>query len=122
MKLAAPPAFVMPDLAAAADGLRVTRLAPERMTTTYFDTDDLRLARAGASFRFRTEEGWTVKLPGSSVRGVLRRPELNFPGRLGDHALRGGLPRSRHYPHGTIEARGTPPDGPDALHRRGRAG
>ena len=82
MKLAAPPAFVMPDLAAAADGLRVTRLAPERMTTTYFDTDDLRLARAGASFRFRTEEGWTVKLPGSSVRGVLRRPELNFPGRL----------------------------------------
>lgn len=82
VKLAAPPAFVMPDLAVAADGLRVTRLAPERMTTTYFDTDDLRLARAGASLRFRTEEGWTVKLPGSTVRGVLRRPELTFSGGL----------------------------------------
>ncbi len=82
VKLAIPPAFVMPDLATADDGLRVTHLAPERMTTTYFDTDDLRLARAGASLRFRTKKGWTVKLPVSSVRGVLRRPELTFSGGL----------------------------------------
>ena len=40
--------------------------APEtvRLDATYFDTADLRLARAGASLRFRNDEGWTVKLPG----------------------------------------------------------
>jgi CHAD domain-containing protein len=82
VKLSVPPAFAMPDLTRAADGLRVKQLTPERTMTTYFDSDDLRLARAGASLRFRTEEGWTVKLPGSSVRGVLRRPELTFSGTL----------------------------------------
>ena len=82
VKLAAPPAFVMPDLTLAADGLRVTWVAPQRRTTTYFDTEDLRLARAGASLRFSTEEGWTVKPPGRSHRGVLRRPEFTFSGTI----------------------------------------
>jgi len=80
VKLAAPPAFTMPDLTTAAEGLRVTAALPERTTTTYHDTADLRLARAGASLRFRTGQGWTVKLPGAERGGVLRRPELLFDG------------------------------------------
>ena len=80
VKLAAPPAFAMPDLATAAEGLRVATEPPQRTTTTYHDTVDLRLARAGASLRFRTGQGWTVKLPGGEHGGVLRRPEFLFEG------------------------------------------
>ena len=49
---------------------------PIRLHAAYFDTADLRLARAGASLRFRNDEGWTVKLPVSSRRraGPLRDP------------------------------------------------
>jgi CHAD domain-containing protein len=32
-------------------------------TAVYHDTPDLRLARAGASLRHRSDDGWTVKLP-----------------------------------------------------------
>ena len=81
MKLAAPPAFAMPDLATAAEGLRVATEPPQRTTTTYHDTVDLRLARAGASLRFRTgQELGPVKLPGGEHGGVLRRPEFLFEG------------------------------------------
>lgn len=80
VKLAAPPAFAMPDLASAAEGLRVTAAAPERTTTTYHDTADLRLARAGVSLRFRTGHGWTLKLAGAEHGGLLTRPELPFEG------------------------------------------
>ena len=31
-------------------------------TATYYDTADLRLSRAGASLRYRSDDGWTVKL------------------------------------------------------------
>jgi CHAD domain-containing protein/adenylate cyclase class IV len=45
----------------------------------YFDTPDLRLTRAGASLRFRSDDGWTVKLP--EVGGdTLVRDELTFGG------------------------------------------
>ena len=30
---------------------------------TYYDTTDLRLTRAGASLRYRSDDGWTVKTP-----------------------------------------------------------
>src|SRR4249920_1039163 len=69
VKLEAPPAFAMPDLATAAEGLGVAPAPPERTTTTYHDATDLRLARAGASLRFRTGQGWTVKLPGGEHGG-----------------------------------------------------
>jgi CHAD domain-containing protein len=80
VKLAAPPAFAMPDVTSAGQGLRVRAEAPLRTTTTYHDTADLRLARAGASLRFRTGQGWTLKLPGGERGGILRRPELVFDG------------------------------------------
>lgn len=47
----------------------------------YFDTDDLRLTRAGASLRFRSDDGWTVKTPvGTSGDEVVRH----------EHAFAGG--------------------------------
>ncbi len=45
----------------------------------YFDTPDLRLTRAGASLRYRSDDGWTVKLP-QSVGSMIVRDELTFPG------------------------------------------
>jgi CHAD domain-containing protein len=51
-------------------------------TATYYDTADLRLARAGASLRFRDDDGWTVKLPTDDDDGpVLVRSEFVFGGR-----------------------------------------
>ena len=41
----------------------------------YYDTEDLRLTRAGASLRFRSDDGWTVKTP------VARRRRRGGPGR-----------------------------------------
>jgi CHAD domain-containing protein len=57
-------AFVVPDLAAAS-GCRVVAKSPLTLTATYWDTSDLRLARAGASLRHRKGDAdpWTVKLP-----------------------------------------------------------
>lgn len=79
VKLAAAPTFVMPDLSTLGDDVRVAIAEPLRTLTTYFDTEDLRLARAGVSLRHRTGEGWTVKLPGEIGNGVLTRPEYTFP-------------------------------------------
>src|SRR3954468_13304408 len=60
------------------DGLCVAA-APTAVeqTATYYDTPDLRLARAGASLRFRSDDGWTVKLPEASG-GPLERDEIGF--------------------------------------------
>jgi CHAD domain-containing protein len=52
-------------------------------TATYYDTVDLRLARAGASLRFRDDDGWTVKLPtddDNNDNGLVRS-EFVFGGR-----------------------------------------
>src|SRR5215204_3077082 len=78
VKLSAAPTFVMPDLSMLGPDLRVAIEEPQRSQTTYLDTEDLRLARAGASLRLRTGEGWTVKLPGETSNGVLSRPEYTF--------------------------------------------
>ncbi|HVM08764.1 MAG TPA: CYTH and CHAD domain-containing protein [Acidimicrobiales bacterium] len=70
-KLDADPAFEMPDLAAALPGGAVVDLKPlQSLETIYYDTRDLRLARAGIAVRCRTGEGflgkgtgrWTVKM------------------------------------------------------------
>ena len=55
-----------------------------QQTATYYDTDDLRLTRAGASLRFRDDDGWTVKLPvNDHARGALVRAEHVFGGSPG---------------------------------------
>src|SRR5918994_4088068 len=68
LKLAVHGSFVMPDLISDDLGIAATEELPRLETrTTYYDTDDLRLARYGITLRHRTgEEGgprWTLKLP-----------------------------------------------------------
>ncbi len=46
-----------------------------RQNADYYDTPDLRLTRAGASLRFRSDDGWTVKLP-KQQGDLLERDEL----------------------------------------------
>ena len=48
-----------------------------RQNADYYDTVDLRLTRAGASLRFRSDDGWTVKLP-KQEDGLLERDEFVF--------------------------------------------
>ena len=80
LKLAVGPEFRMPSIYGLVPGMAVRRSEPERLSTTYFDTEDLRLARWGASFRHRPGEGWTVKLPAEGDGAILARPELTFAG------------------------------------------
>jgi CHAD domain-containing protein len=61
----------------------VRQAPPERTESTYYDTEDLRLARWGASLRHRPGEGWTVKLPAERDAPFLVRPEIVFDGNGG---------------------------------------
>jgi CHAD domain-containing protein len=73
-------AFVMPDLTECVpDGGRLIVRPPQKLRATYYDTEDLRLARAGASLRYRRgdDEPWTVKLP-TDAPGV--RNEISMAG------------------------------------------
>jgi CHAD domain-containing protein len=79
LKLAADTEFRMPSIYGLG-GAAVRSAPPERNETTYFDTDDLRLARWGASLRHRPGEGWTVKLPAERDAPFLVRPEIVFEG------------------------------------------
>lgn len=81
LKFAVTAGFELPrldDLAANLVGV------PERelhLDATYYDTDDLQLARAGITLRHRNDEGWTVKLPAGPPKGTaLQRDEVHFPG------------------------------------------
>jgi CHAD domain-containing protein len=80
IKLAVAPSFRMPNLDGLADGVTAVPQEHERLSTTYLDTDDLRLARWSVSLRHRAGQGWTVKLPNQGDDGLLARPELTFTG------------------------------------------
>jgi CHAD domain-containing protein len=82
LKLTATPGFRMPSVYGLV-GPTVRQAPPERNDTTYFDTEDLRLARWGASLRHRPGEGWTVKLPAERDAPFLERPEIVFEGEGG---------------------------------------
>lgn len=84
LKLAAPGSLVVPNLTD--DGLGVIsmeELGELSLRSTYHDTADLRLARAGVTLRYRTGDedgaGWTLKLriPG---RDATERDEHHFGG------------------------------------------
>jgi CHAD domain-containing protein len=81
-KLSVGPLFRMPDLTGSPEGVEARGIGTQRFVTSYHDTPDLRLARWGVSLRYRTGEGWTVKLPRSSeVNGegpILVREEHTF--------------------------------------------
>jgi CHAD domain-containing protein len=63
------------------DDLQADEPTTKRLEAVYFDTADLRLARAGASLRHR--DGWTVKLPSASDVALVRT-EFHFDGPPGD--------------------------------------
>jgi CHAD domain-containing protein len=83
VKLAAPPAFALPDLEDLAAAVETSPVDERRLETVYYDTPDLRLARWGANLRIRQGEGWTLKLPSTSSGPALTRRELEFPGDAG---------------------------------------
>jgi CHAD domain-containing protein len=79
-KLAAPAGFDLPELGGPDGGFLAEPRSPRRLQTTYYDTPDLRLARWGASLRYRPGEGWTVKLPQGRHGVLLVRAEHVFDG------------------------------------------
>ena len=100
VKLAAPSAFAMPDLSTAAEGLRVAART-ERTTTTYHDTDGLRLARQREP-PFPLRPGLDRETTRGTRSRVLRRPELTFEGAAGTTC--GREPRPRDDPDGPAES------------------
>jgi CHAD domain-containing protein len=92
LKLDAEPDFSLPDL-------RGKPLAPRIFTSTYYDTADRRLLRAGITLRRRVESrvgAWQLKLPSDEgryeleERGGAQRPPKSFL-RLLQALLRGGV-------------------------------
>jgi CHAD domain-containing protein len=84
LKLAVPGSFMLPDLTEDGFGIIEMRELPDLdLRSTYYDSADLRLARSGATLRYRTgeEDGpiWTVKLP-IAGRDATQREEHTFEG------------------------------------------
>ena len=79
LKLEAPPGFLMPDLFVG--GLETVRGSWRYLDAVYYDTEDLRLTRWGCGLRYRTEEGWTVKLAPVEDQDLQQRLEVAFEGR-----------------------------------------
>lgn len=80
VKLTAPPSIALPPLSDPLSGVVAEAASTRQLVATYYDTDDLRLARAGASLRHRDDEGWAVKLPASKANGRLDRATYAFTG------------------------------------------
>jgi inorganic triphosphatase YgiF len=84
LKLAAPGSFVVPDLTDDGLGVLAMQELPElTLSSTYYDTADLRLARNGVTLRYRTGEDdgpiWTLKLRVPDLDGS-ERDEHTFAG------------------------------------------
>jgi len=79
LKYSPGPSFALPELADPSRGVFTDEPVTQKLVASYFDTPDLRLARAGASMRHRNDEGWLVKLPVGSDEG-LTRTEHSFGG------------------------------------------
>jgi CHAD domain-containing protein len=63
--------FKLPDLAQAPTLARVAAPRTSTLIATYYDTEDLRLAREGITMRYRHgdgSDGWTLKLPVAAAR------------------------------------------------------
>jgi hypothetical protein len=80
VKLAAAPSFELPSFDRVHDGIDAVEREPEQLATTYFDSDDLRLARWGLSLRPRAGQGWTLELPTGESGPLLVREALAFAG------------------------------------------
>lgn len=89
-KLDVPAGYGLPELDHVLDGVLASPASALQLSAVYYDTSDLRLARAGISVRFRTGEEarrnqgrWTVKLPEGERGPALARREIDVraPGR-----------------------------------------
>ena len=83
VKLSAPLEFRLPDLQQL--GLGAVYLPVQTLSTSYFDTEDLRLWGRRITLRHRSGEDdgvgtWTLKLPGKVARNEINRTELSWPG------------------------------------------
>ncbi|MDQ1496776.1 MAG: hypothetical protein QOI86_116, partial [Actinomycetota bacterium] len=85
VKLAAWGGFALPTLDDVLPELGVEPLPMKKLDATYYDTKDLRLARAGVSLRHRLGDDppWTVKLPEGDGGPVMSRREIPFEGPAG---------------------------------------
>ncbi|MGH8990916.1 MAG: CHAD domain-containing protein, partial [Acidimicrobiia bacterium] len=85
VKLAAWGGFSLPDLFGVVEGVGSQAIAERRLDALYYDTRDLRLARAGVSLRHRSgdEPPWTVKLPEGDRGPIMNRREIPFEGPAG---------------------------------------
>ena len=82
--LSSPPGFHLPPLSGVADGIASEEAEPTVVELTYYDTPDLRLARAGVTLLFRGDDGWVVTLGRETVAGPeLRHDEHRFEGEAG---------------------------------------
>lgn len=81
VKLGVWPGFRLPDLDGVLEGIEGSPAPEQRLDALYFDTPDLRLARSGITFRHRSPEGWTLKLPqDDGDADILARHELTVAG------------------------------------------
>jgi CHAD domain-containing protein len=82
--LSSPPGFHLPPLSGVADGIASEEAEPTVVELTYYDTPELRLARAGVTLLYRGDEGWVVTLGRDTVAGPELRPdEHRFEGEAG---------------------------------------
>jgi len=90
-KLSASPTFDLPDLSGIVEGVTAGHEERAHRDTSYFDTQDLRLARWGLSLEFSRPHGgggggvpsrteWTLKLPGAANRAQLTDREITVAG------------------------------------------
>lgn len=82
LKFTPGPSFRAGDVIERLPGLRPGDPSTRTLHASYYDTADLRLARTGASLRWRDDQGWMVKLP---VTGgdLLTRDEITVEGEPG---------------------------------------
>ncbi|MGZ6995711.1 MAG: CYTH and CHAD domain-containing protein [Acidimicrobiia bacterium] len=80
VKLTPVPGFRLPALSDVVEGVIARPDEIFDLQAIYYDTADVRLARSGASLRYRDPEGWTVKLPAPGEGDLLVRGEHTFPG------------------------------------------
>jgi CHAD domain-containing protein len=80
VKLRLRPGVRLPTPETLLDGLAPWSVDTVEQHAVYFDTPDLALTRAGASLRYRSDDGWTVKIPRSRDGSTFVRDEYPFVG------------------------------------------
>src|SRR5438105_15553234 len=80
VKLTLPSGTTLPSPESLVDGLGDWSLDQVDQDATYFDTVDLALTRAGASLRYRSDDGWTVKFPNARAGASFVREEYRVAG------------------------------------------